>query len=288
MSTAADRFTALSGEVQEAVKDFFATCCIITYAPINTPDSPIVFITGQGDYEVSLNGSDAVNKLASLISKFDRMKAMAEWLIVDSDPRMQISDIRERIKELVRVHHQDLSKAADHYCGVIRGWTLLKSLSLDDWYREEIFVPDTNALLHNPDLEKWQFDGHKRFTVLLLPTVMQELDSIGNRTTELGKQAGSVITRIKGWRGRGKLAEGVPILKEKILLRSSASEPDFSHLPSWLDATRNDDRILGIMFNLMQKHPRTEITLVTRDINLQNKAEHYEVQFVDPPEKVLG
>src|SRR5262249_40612083 len=36
-----------------------------------------------------------------------------------------------------------------------------------------VVVPDTNALLYNPSLEDWTFDGIPRFTVLLLPTVLK-------------------------------------------------------------------------------------------------------------------
>jgi predicted ribonuclease YlaK len=34
----------------------------------------------------------------------------------------------------------------------------------------------------------------------------------------------------------------------------------------------------------MRQHPRTPVILVTRDINLQNKAEYAGLPFVEPPD----
>ncbi len=34
----------------------------------------------------------------------------------------------------------------------------------------------------------------------------------------------------------------------------------------------------------MHQHPRTPVILVTRDINLQNKAEYAGLPFVEPPD----
>ena len=45
-----------------------------------------------------------------------------------------------------------------------------------------------------------------------------------------------------------------------------------------------DDRLLATVVEVMRLHPHSPVTLVTRDINLQNKAEFACIPFVEPPE----
>jgi hypothetical protein len=79
-----------------------------------------------------------------------------------------------------------------------------------------IYVPDTNALLFNPDLDRWRF-GKEQFTILLTPLVLSELDELKlrSRNPDLAAKAEGLITRIKGYRDRGggNLASGVTLRK---------------------------------------------------------------------------
>ena len=60
-----------------------------------------------------------------------------------------------------------------------------------------IYVPDTNALIFNPDLDLWTF-GADEFTLVLTPTVLNELDELKVRSRpDLAGKVESVITRIK-------------------------------------------------------------------------------------------
>ena len=52
----------------------------------------------------------------------------------------------------------------------------------------------------------------------------------------------------------------------------------------WLKADNNDDRILAGFIEIMREHPRCQVILVTRDMNLQNKAEYAGLPFIEPPE----
>jgi predicted ribonuclease YlaK len=63
-----------------------------------------------------------------------------------------------------------------------------------------------------------------------------------------------------------------------------AVEPKFEETLPWLDPVNNDDRILASMIEVMRRYPRSLVALVTRDINLQNKAEFARVVFIEPPE----
>lgn len=148
-----------------------------------------------------------------------------------------------------------------------------------------ILVPDTNALLYNPDLEKWGFSKIPKFTIVLTPTVLSELDEhkINHRNEDVRKKADGLIRRIKDYRRRGPLSEGVPIKKGKITLMSVAKEPDFSRTLPWLDSSNLDDRYLASFLEVMFMFPGSVTALVTRDINLQNKAEFARLPFLEPP-----
>lgn len=149
-----------------------------------------------------------------------------------------------------------------------------------------IIVPDTNALLYNPDLDKWTFDAFDRFTIVLTPTVLSELDhhKINHRNEDVRKKANSLIGRIKDYRRRGRLADGVPIKTGKITLMAVAKEPNFSNTLPWLDSSSTDDRYLASYLEIMRAFPSSITILVTRDINLQNKAELARVPFMEPPD----
>lgn len=147
------------------------------------------------------------------------------------------------------------------------------------------FVPDTNALIYNNNLSKWIFEGAEKFYILLLPTVLSELDAlkINHRNENVRNKSNSLIRQLKDYRRRGKLNDGVPIVKEKIYIQSKAIEPDFDNSLSWLDSENNDDRIIAGFLEVMRQQTNSTIVLVTSDINLQNKAEFACLPFTEPP-----
>jgi len=57
-----------------------------------------------------------------------------------------------------------------------------------------------------------------------------------------------------------------------------------SDLPSWLDPTSKDDRLVGSALEIQRDFPSVVVVLVTRDINLQNKAEMAFLPWAEPPE----
>jgi hypothetical protein len=148
-----------------------------------------------------------------------------------------------------------------------------------------ILVPDTNALFFNPQLEDWSFGGVKQFTIVLLPTVLQELDGlkVNARNDELRQKAEKLINRIKGYRSRGILTEGVTLRRGVSRLMAFAVEPVVSNALPWLDAGNADDRLLAGVIEVMRRFPHSPVVLVTRDLNLQNKAEFARIPFQEPP-----
>jgi PIN domain len=148
-----------------------------------------------------------------------------------------------------------------------------------------IAVPDVNALLRNPDLEEWSFDGWRRFTILLLPSVVEALDrlKVTYRVEEVRRKAEALIGRIKSYRSRGDLLEGVTLRRDVSTIKATAREPRFEESLPWLDPTNEDDRIIASFIEAMREHPRSPIVLVTTDLNLQNKAAFARLPFSEPP-----
>ena len=148
-----------------------------------------------------------------------------------------------------------------------------------------LFVPDTNALLFNPDFETWRFDGVKSFTIVLTPTILSELDKKKMDSNEKVKEkAEKIIRKIKEYRRRETLNDGVPVVKGKINIKSLAVEPDMGKSLPWLDKTNGDDRFIATFIEVMRECPDSVVQLVTRDINLQNKMEFAKLPFVEPPD----
>lgn len=151
-----------------------------------------------------------------------------------------------------------------------------------------VLVPDTNALIYSPAFEAWSFDGIPAFDILLLPTLLSELDSlkVEHRNPNVRNKANEVIRQMKEYRRRGSLTDGVSVVNGQIGLRSVAVEPRVDDLLPWLDPASADDRMLAGCVEAMRMHSRSVVALVTGDINLQNKAEFARVPFIEPPEVV--
>lgn len=148
-----------------------------------------------------------------------------------------------------------------------------------------LYVPDASAVLDNPQLDDWAFDGVRRFVLMLTPPLLKELDDLKSaRRDEAVRQTGdSVIKRIKDYRGRGDIFTGVTLRSGRSDVRLSAAEPDFAATLPWLDPQVTDDRYIAVALELMRRHPRSPVTIVASDINLQNKAAAARVPFVEPP-----
>jgi hypothetical protein len=157
--------------------------------------------------------------------------------------------------------------------------------------RKPVFVPDTNALIFNPAIEEWRFDGVAQFTILLTPPVLAELDSlkVNHRVEAVRDKSEKVIRQLKEYRRRagaagGRLADGVTLVNGLSDIVAIATEPKMDASLPWLDPANKDDQILAAVIEVMRMRPRSPVLLVTRDINLQNKAEFANVQFVEPPD----
>lgn len=149
-------------------------------------------------------------------------------------------------------------------------------------------IPDTNALYDNTDIENWHFEDVKDFTIMLTPTILSELDNhkVNHKNKDIRNKAIKLIRKIKEYRRRGSLHEGVTIVKNKIALRSIAVEPDMSHSLSWFDNKNPDDRFLATTLEIIRDNIGSNVFIVTSDINMQNKAEFAGIPFCEVPDHI--
>lgn len=147
-------------------------------------------------------------------------------------------------------------------------------------------VPDTNALLFNPSIENWTFPDLTRFVLVLTPAVLSELDEqkVNHRNPEVREKAERLIRQLKEYRRRGRLTDGVKLVHDAIHLVAVALEPDVSRSLPWLDPTNHDDRLIASTLDVMRRYSRSPVAIVTRDINLQNKAEVARIPTLEPPD----
>ena len=69
------------------------------------------------------------------------------------------------------------------------------------------YILDTNVLLHDPN-SLLKFDDNN---VLLPIEVIEEIDRFKRESTELGQNARTVSRMLDGFRGAGRLSEGVAL-----------------------------------------------------------------------------
>lgn len=138
-----------------------------------------------------------------------------------------------------------------------------------------VIIPDTNAIIRYPDPKDYfKVSDNEKFTFLILPTVLSELDNHKNfhKNPDFQKKVTSVIRRLKGYLKQGDVKTGVTIEKERITIRMVETEPKFENLPDWLDNENKDDRIIASVLTYQINNLNSIIYLVTGDINMINKA----------------
>lgn len=269
-------------------EDFFLNHSEIYYDPQR--DSELVLI-GRSDYrwkELNNEGKQIQNKLLKEYKEFINLVLV---LIKDVSKNMKndfekcsseiLSCIEQNQQVWVESTEEVLSKVSEY---IDKQMEVVDSL-YDPKEDSLIMVPDTNALLSNPDIENWKFEDVTKFNLLLVPAVSSELDrlKVFHNNVNIREKCKKIIRRLNEYRRRGTLTEGVPVIKNKIWVRAIAVEPDFNNTLSWLDIQNNDDRILASFIEIMRLHPNSKIILVTNDLNLQNKAEFARIPWVTSP-----
>jgi len=149
-----------------------------------------------------------------------------------------------------------------------------------------ILIPDTNALIEVPELANYaKLVNGNDVTIIILPVVLSELDDlkIKSRDSEFREKVKSVISRLKGLRNQGDVRTGAKI-HGNIRVKWVPIDPDFENTLPWLRESNHDDQIIASIKQIHWKYPSSNITLVTSDINLQNKSELARIKFAEPPD----
>jgi len=279
----------MSEDIQNLLNDL-----LMNYSSIynmNKPGDSIVIISPSGDYAYEELTEQGRQVQAQLLEEYRRFYEVINVLL-RNQPKDTLAELSKANKILLNTIEQNnttwckkTTEALDEAVQALKMQCKLLNRLYDPFEGEVIFVPDTNALIYNPNLESWTFMECPQFSLFLLPTVLSELDllKINHRNVEVRNKSESLIRRIKEYRRRGKLTTGVTVVKGRIKIQSIAIEPDMNTSLPWLDPDNKDDRILAGVIEVMRARPRSIVKAVSRDINFQNKAEFANIPFEEPP-----
>ncbi|NQX34736.1 hypothetical protein HQQ85_08030 [Herbiconiux sp. VKM Ac-2851] len=158
--------------------------------------------------------------------------------------------------------------------------SLADLLPADEWTQR--LVPDTNALIDNPDLSIYTDQVGGRYLVHVMPIVMRELDDLkrSGRTEELRNAAKRADRRLKGYRTNGDVRAAARVAGDTHV-RFEHADPQSDDLPSWLDLDVPDDRLIAAVLLLQSEHPGSVVTVVTGDLNLQTKLAAIGLPFLE-------
>lgn len=160
----------------------------------------------------------------------------------------------------------------------LRGY--FRGLIPDQWQVRAII--DTNVLIDNPDVSAHTEALGRRYMVHVLPVVLREVDELkrSGRTPELREAAKRADRRLKGYRDNGDVLTGARVAGE-VYVQFDHVDPKAEGLPSWLDLTVPDDRLVASALLLQSAHPASALYVVTNDGNLQTKLSAVGMPYVE-------
>lgn len=151
----------------------------------------------------------------------------------------------------------------------------------DDWAVR--LVPDTNALIDEPDLAAYTGVLGQAYMTHVMPVVVRELDDLkrSGRTDTLRDAARKADRRLKGLRDNGDVRVGAKVAGG-VFAVFEHEDPREEGLPGWLDLNVPDDRLVAAVLVLQSRHPMSAVHVATGDLNLQTKLAAVGLPFVDP------
>jgi PhoH-like ATPase len=138
----------------------------------------------------------------------------------------------------------------------------------------KLFVLDTNVLMHDPT-SLFRFEEHDIFVPMM---TLEELDNNKKGMSEVARnarQASRMLDTIVGG-FEDRIDRGIPLDGPSSDLATGRlflqTEPINGTLPSSLPTAKADNQIIGVMMHLRDRHPKREVILVSKDINMRIKA----------------
>lgn len=287
MKTIAQTLAEHAAAIKEDVRVFIGEHSGLSPRPEH--DSILVIDTrGNNDWmKLTVEGRRLQDKILGDYRKYhDIVRVLIGGLPEDS--RLEFDEADTLIQQHVDQQSSTWCKTpSDALAKTLAAFDVIATL-IDRLYSAEgtfVAVPDTNALIANPDFASWRFDGITSFEIVFTPTALSELDNLkmSHRVPEVREKAESVIRRIKELARRGDIHVGVPVVNGAITARAIAVEPNVAKSLPWLDANNNDDRFLATVIEITRHHTRSAVTVVTGDVNLQNKARFARIPFCEVP-----
>jgi PhoH-like ATPase len=138
----------------------------------------------------------------------------------------------------------------------------------------KLFVLDTNVLMHDPT-SLFRFEEHDLYVPM---ATLEELDNNKQGMSEVARNArqasrylDEMITR---WdqaisEGIALAVHGDKTATGRLFLQTEAINGE---VPARLASGKSDNQILGVVKHLQELHPRREVILVSKDINMRIKA----------------
>jgi rRNA-processing protein FCF1 len=159
----------------------------------------------------------------------------------------------------------------------------LASVLPPDKYAARLVV-DTNTLIDNPDLAVYTPTIGNTYMVHVLPVVLRELDELkrAGRNPELREAAKRADRRLKALRENGDVRSGARVAGNVYAVFEHI-EPQADGLPSWIDLTVPDDRLVASSLLVQSAHPGSALYVSTSDLNLQTKLAAVGLPVVETP-----
>jgi len=154
--------------------------------------------------------------------------------------------------------------------------------------KKRTYVLDTNVLMHDPTAV-FRFEEHDVYLPMM---VLEELDAAKKGTSEVSRNVRQVtrfLNELIESNGNGQLDKGIALKRPDGLelgrhkprghLRFQISEPTVDG-PSF-GTVKPDNQILHAVLQLREEKSRTQVVLVTKDINLRIKAKIHGIPAED-------
>jgi len=137
----------------------------------------------------------------------------------------------------------------------------------------KLFVLDTNVLMHDPT-SLFRFEEHDIYVPI---ATLEELDMHKKGMTEVSRNARQASRFIDELVSKlDSIEDGVPLSQHshksatgKLFLQTEAISGD---IPMNLPTSKVDNQILGVVLFLSRHHPKRQVILVSKDINMRIKA----------------
>ena len=138
----------------------------------------------------------------------------------------------------------------------------------------KLFVLDTNVLMHDPT-SLFRFEEHDVYVPMM---TLEELDNNKKGMSEVARnarQTSRFLDELVSAAG-DRIDEGIPLASRNefdasglLLFQTQAINAE---LPLRLPVGKSDNQILGVVLYLQQMHPKRQVILVSKDINMRIKA----------------